>query len=154
MEKLSIEMLSPYLPYGLKGIEDESEKVHELLGLNGGKCLLKDCNYQRSETFIITEFTRPDYWQPLKDFTPLLRPMSEFTIESEAYKEMAKHLMNLHADTNIANWTMYLDSMKHSSYKDLHYWQVQILAKHHFDFQNLLGRNLAKPIINDNLKEK
>jgi len=136
MEKLTIEMLAPYLTYGLQ-LELDTQTQ---LGITKRTFEL-DCGH--------------DFHFYLQQglVTPLLRPMSEFTVQSEAYKEMAKYLMNLHADTNIANWTMYLDSMKHSSYKDLHYWQIQILAKHHFDFQNLIQKGLAISI-HDNLKEK
>jgi hypothetical protein len=63
MEKLGIKHLAPYLPYGLKGSWTETFEIETLIGF--------------CEDEVITNVEQ----FPLKDFKPILRPLSDLTKE-------------------------------------------------------------------------
>lgn len=125
MEKLTIEHLAPYLPYGLKGISKE-----ENLGI---EVIKGYSTYGKNNSINLT--TNVDDID-IEMFKPILIPLSDYKdVNSERLSEINTDLMNQIEITEFAN--------KQSSIASLSYSSFMCLIKDHADVFGLLEKGLA-----------
>lgn len=70
MDKLTLEHLSPYLPYGLKVFSKVTKSTYELIGLSKHELMIAD-----RDSF--------NGWYSINNFKPIFRPISDLTKEIE-----------------------------------------------------------------------
>lgn len=148
-EKLTIEVLAPYLPYGLKMIFQKSGRIIQISGL----CIIDGSvevnDLMEGDTYAL------NIWK----FKPLLRPLSDLTKEIEVEGKRfipAKVLWSISAKEEESfdlfgaipeYWKLILNQLKQKNgYRDLQYYDVERMFKWHFDVFGLLEKNLAVDI--------
>lgn len=129
MERIKIEEITPYLPYGLNIFDTESNRSHELIGIDNKKLILR-----------LSRFPYRTFGC-LSEIKPILRPLSDlqnkeldFWIE---FSEKIDEMQNDYLIDAIVNKYSYTKNI-HDSFK---IWNVLILM--HFDVFNLIERGLA-----------
>tara|TARA_R100001377_G_scaffold40581_1_gene22708 strand:+ start:176 stop:595 length:420 start_codon:yes stop_codon:yes gene_type:complete len=135
MEKLKLEHLAPYLPYGLKIIHNW-EKVRD-----SRKEPLKRW-IKILEPSQLNIFTREDSQKHFK-WKPILRPLSDLTKEIEEGKPMffPSHQLVKHIENN--------QDIFNCSYNEINY-----LLRNHFDAFGLIEKGLAIDINTINEKQQ
>jgi len=125
--KLTIDLIAPYLPYGLK------VKVEPISDLYSERIAEVDCLCFKD--LCVTLTGSPDYYfedeEPDIAIKPLLLPLSEFNdsaADTEIYEVMGSYY-SAHPDFCTPD--------------ELPYKVIQILLKHHFDVFGLLESGLA-----------
>lgn len=138
--KLELKYLSAYLPYGVNGNWiDENGKgwIHDLIGLNSRgdmQVLLMACDGSVN-------------WYNIKEFKPILRPLTDLTKEIEHNGEKVVFVEYLEENSPIAfnpikelveplmeniNWISHVE-----------YYLIQHLLSWHFDCFSLIDNDLA-----------
>lgn len=141
MDKLTIEHLAPYLPYGLKFAKGENKYMEFQM-------------YMANDNYI---FSTNDYRYLYDEVKPILHPLSDLTKEIEhngrrviLTREINKRLYEI--DKQDFGFR-YLGLIKHThafefdgakmGIKALPYWVVNELISHHFDIYGLIDNGLA-----------
>lgn len=126
--KLTIEHLSPYLPYNLKVAFIADEYTHELVGLEIGN----------EGVLIISPFEDSGraYYE---DVRPILKPLSDLTENKDFYNKFLEDF----GDNN--EGLDYLRRYKTDiTFMSITYDCVMFLTKNHFDIFGLIDKKLAK----------
>ena len=126
MEKLTIEYLAPYLPYGLKMYNPKSGQTVKIIGLSVT---------EKTGINIIIDLNNSGY--SIGTFKPLLKPLSE------RKKYFDKYISN--------NWSNFEYYLKCIIYGDLTYSEMEELFADNYDVFGLIGKGLAIDI--NTLKE-
>jgi hypothetical protein len=127
-ERIKLEEIVGYLPYGLKYLDNENI-VTEL------KCVDNDIQYVNFGW---------GYAKELKQIKPILRPPSDLTKEIEVNGEKFVPLVEL--ETTFGYEYLYSYIYKNQGYFNkyaVHFGCLSYLQKWHFDIHNLIERGLA-----------
>lgn len=125
METLTIKELSPYLPYGLKGVETQKGSIKELLSID-------------LVSGLRVGDLKEDYMIPIIRFKPLLRPLSDLLQEYDLQNgyegwesEWIEHIWDFAGKVEEANILA------------CPYELMQDLLSKHFDIFQLIPKGLA-----------
>ncbi|GHE35057.1 hypothetical protein [Sphingobacterium griseoflavum] len=131
MDKLTLEHLAPYLPYGLKIIDNG--EVNTITGIIGNKVFIEGCH-------------RNGY-SSIDEVKPILRPLSDLTkeIDHNGERFVPIHRILEAYCFNVSKMSedeimSYVESLIEI---DISYMTVKILCELHFDFQGLIAAGLA-----------
>lgn len=126
--KLTLEHLTPYLPYRLKGI----------FQFNDEKCVLVSIDYFRNQISVFGK----TLWNDLdvSEFKPILRPLSDLTkeIEHNGEKFVPCEQFKYDMECMLKECDVDLDCMSYNVINSLIEW--------HFDIFGLIDKNLAVDI--------
>ena len=136
MEKLTIEHLSPYLPYGLKIYVPDYKYEREI--------------YQLSENALITKyFGKKIYFEDIK---PILRPIQGVEQYFENLYGCVEHQdVNDYFDVDFlkSHDNIEIDEIQFLKVEELPFGTLKVLLKHHFDVFGLIEKGLAIPVTNE-----
>jgi len=130
--KLTLEQITPYIPYGVKGFNSIDK---------------------------IVEFTLADGRYHLdKGFFPILRPLDEISDYFEnLYGDLEHQDVTDYFDSDFLNDCLLdIDDLKNVEEEGIPYGTIKVLLKHHFDVFGLIEIGLAKNILElstEHLKE-
>ncbi|WP_286883392.1 MULTISPECIES: hypothetical protein [Sphingobacterium] len=134
MDKLKLEHLAPYLPYGLNVISKVTEYTYKVLGLS-------------NDELMIAENAMFSGWYAINNFKPILRPLSDLTKEIQHNEEMFVPKSRIDQYTQIGgDGKLYLlVDGTHWSCNPLSwdYSTVLKLISWHFDVFGLIEKGLA-----------
>lgn len=133
MEKLKLEHLAPYLPYGLRMI---------FKGKGGREIILSSITNQGKYGVVISGGTG-SMWLNSCGFKPILRPLSDLIKEIEhngwSFTFSEVYLGN----SKIAKIIGVERSTFDNFLNDIDYSSIQLLFKYHFDVFGLIDKGLA-----------
>jgi hypothetical protein len=131
--KLELKHIAPYLPYGLRLQHKQSGDIYKLLmvGKNVNNTYVVDC-YVKGEL----NFTVPAR-QSIKNFKPILRPLSDLTNYEVQIADIIGLLSAEHVINAIINGHDYIMSM--SAHAEL----SKFMYENHFDVFGLIDKGLA-----------
>lgn len=154
MDKLTLEHLAPYLPYGIKMIFE---------GKGGRSITLTGITDQGKYGITITG-GEGSMWLNGGGFKPILRPLSDLTkplkdkngntfILAKVLWSVSEHQEDTFDDFGIIPeyWEMSIKSLK-SDYRNMDYGDIEKMIFYHFDVFGLLDSGLAINI--NDLKEE
>jgi hypothetical protein len=126
--KLESKHISPYLPYGLKGI------------VNGWVLLVSGIDKPYTLSEVIIKFLNEKSDEPIKNFKPILRPLSDLTkeIEVNGEKFVPAGKMITHGFHN----SFWYETEKFD-YRYLYVMDFEKLLEWHFDVFGLIDFGLA-----------
>lgn len=136
MEKLKLEYLAPYLPYGLKFIIPDTKMICELVGINFIDKNI-EINYPRKKKGCSGEILNYHDGKErghdgyIDNCKPILRPLSDLT-KDKFYDDTENH--------NIRFWKL---KIKSGVLDHLDYNGTQLLLKEHYDIFGLIEKGLA-----------
>lgn len=123
MEKLKLEHLAPYLPYGLKVYSKVTKSVYEIIGLSKDELMIAD----RSSF---------NGWYAISNFKPILRPLSDLAkgIVHNGKRFTPSHLLGLNSFEYI---------IEKGQCTTVSYEYMVKLFEWHFDVFGLIEKGLA-----------
>lgn len=136
-DKLTIELLAPYLPYKLKFIDINDSHIFDILSMSDDSfSLYSESEATRTIYFHINHFI---------SIKPILRPMIDLTKYLDG---PINHLYIINREYN--NQDTEFDSMLDFNVEDKNYFNLNdvigvynYLLKHHFDVFGLIEKGLA-----------
>ncbi|MFE2860957.1 hypothetical protein [Sphingobacterium multivorum] len=142
MDKLTLEVLAPYLPYGVQIIDNN--KLETIIGIVNNKVFIEDCH-------------RNGYAQ-IEDVKPILRPLSDLSSYNERFEESWISRLNkecievsnaggIWLDSDLDFDLMY-DRCEPPVYLRIEYTSKcrDWLVKNHFDVFGLIEKGLSVDI--------
>lgn len=131
MEKLELKHLSPYLPYGLKclnqNLPDEEFVVEELIGISDHIMWSGRFSAKHGSNHI-----------PVSAIKPTLRPLSDLTFE-----DLDKLGKRYDIQVNNEEVHVFRDLDENTNPLEWRYEDVQYLLSRHFDVFGLIEKGLA-----------